>query len=171
MTYDRNRPADAGPDLLRRQVQRFVRGFGLLADDRTPCGTAVSPREAHALMIVLERNRQGNPLRQNDLASALGIDKSNVTRLVQRLERSGRIQQHRSEEDGRARILSLTAKGMRLAEAIDQSSHSRFETVLAGIPSEHHARVFGALELLNEAIQMRPPENGTAESKKGRHSR
>jgi DNA-binding MarR family transcriptional regulator len=150
--------AAAGPDRLRRQIQRFVREFGLLADDRTPCGAPLSPREAHALMIVLERERVADPPCQNDLASAIGIDKSNVTRLVQRLRRDGRIQQLQSEDDGRARILRLTQKGRRLAETLERSSHARFETLLAGIPTEAHELVLSALELLNDAIANRSPK-------------
>jgi DNA-binding MarR family transcriptional regulator len=148
----------SGPDLLRQQVQRFVRKFGLLADDRTPCGAPISPREAHALMIVLESERQGDPPRQNDLAATLGIDKSNVTRLVQRLRRDGRIEQRTSADDGRARLLRLTPKGRRLAESIEQDSRARFETLLAEIPDDHHELVLSALALLNDAIEKRSPE-------------
>jgi DNA-binding MarR family transcriptional regulator len=148
----------SGPDLLRRQVQRFVRGFGLLADDRTPCGAPLSAREAHALMIVLERERLADPALQNDLAAALGIDKSNVTRLVQRLRSDGRIEQRSSKEDGRARILRLTKKGRRLAETIERTSRARFESLLAGIPADGHELVLTALTLLNDAIEKRSTE-------------
>jgi DNA-binding MarR family transcriptional regulator len=109
-------------------------------------------------MIVLERERLADPPRQNDLAAAIGIDKSNVTRLVQRLRRDGRIQQLPSEDDGRARLLRLTQKGRRLAETIERTSRARFETLLAGIPVESHELVLSALALLNDAIEKRSPE-------------
>ena len=150
--------AVSGPDLLRRQVQRFVRAFGLLADDRTPCGAPLSPRAAHALMIVLERERVADPPRQNDLAAALGIDKSNITRLVQRLSNEGRIRQLPVEDDGRARILRLTQKGRRLAETIERTSRARFEALLANIPADSHELVLSALALLNEASETSSPE-------------
>jgi DNA-binding MarR family transcriptional regulator len=158
MPDSKSTPAASGPDLLRRQVQRFVREFGLLADDRTPCGAPLSPREAHALMIVLERERLSDPPRQNDLAATLGIAKCNVTRLVQRLRRDGRIQQRPREDDGRARILRLTQKGRRLAETIERTSRARFETLLADIPAEGHELVLSALALLNDAIGKRSPD-------------
>jgi DNA-binding MarR family transcriptional regulator len=151
-------PHTGRADLLRQQVQRFVREFGLLADDRTPCGAPLSPREAHAVMVVLERERLADPPRQNDLAAVLGIDKSNVTRLVQRLRRDGRIQQLASEDDGRARLLRLTQKGRRMAETLERTSRARFETLLAGIPAEEHEPVLSALALLNDAIEKRSPE-------------
>lgn len=137
---------------LREQVQRFVRGFGLLAEEQTPCGAPVSPREAHALLVVLERERAGAPLVQTELASTLGIDKSNVTRLVQRLRKDDRVEQVTSEHDARARCLRLTARGRRLAEALERSSRERFERLLGGIPMREQRAVLAALSRLNEAL-------------------
>ena len=142
----------SGAELLREHIQQFVRKFGLLAEDRTPCGTPISPREAHALMVVLERERRDDPPRQNDLADELGIDKSNVTRLVQRLRQEGRVDQVASEEDGRARLLRLTPKGRRLAETIERASRDRFAGLLERIPTAERKAVLAAVSLLNEAL-------------------
>lgn len=143
----------SGAEALRGHVQKFIRAFGLLADDRTPCGSPISTREAHALMIILERERLEEFPRQSDLVAVLGIDKSNVTRLVQRLQRDGRLQQEPDETDARARILRLTSKGRRLAENIERSSRARFASLLNNIPPEKHDLVLAALNLLNEANQ------------------
>ena len=88
----------------------------------------------------------------------LGIDKSNVTRLVQRLRRERRIEQWQSEDDGRTRILRLTQKGRRLAETIERTSRARFETLLADIPADGRELVLSALALLNAAIEKRAPD-------------
>ena len=68
---------------LRRSIQRFVRAFGLLAGDQTPCGQPLAPSHAHALLVLLEREcvAPANALKQQELASALGLDKSSITRL------------------------------------------------------------------------------------------
>jgi DNA-binding MarR family transcriptional regulator len=151
------RPA-SGTELLRQHIQQFVRKFGLLAEGRTPCGAPISPREAHALMVVLERERHDDPPRQNELAAELGIDKSNVTRLVQRLRSQGRVEQVASQEDGRARLLRLTPKGRRLAESIERASRRRFEVLLDGIPAAERKAVLAAVALLNEALDERSME-------------
>lgn len=139
-------------ELLRTHVQGFVRGFGLLAEDRTPCGKSMSPREAHALMLLLERERAGNAPRQNDLGAVLGIDKSNVTRLVQRLEGAGRIDRAPSDADARARLLRLTPKGKRLAESLEAASRARFKALCARIPVARRKAVISALALLGAAL-------------------
>ena len=103
---------------LRAGVQQFVRSFGLLAGDQTPCGQPLAPSHAHALMLLLETARAGKRTNQRALAAALGIDKSSAARLCEKMERVGHVDQARSPADGRARLLGLTTKGRRVAEQV-----------------------------------------------------
>src|SRR6187549_3310855 len=80
-------------DVLRTSIQRFVRSFGLLNGDQTPCGMALSPSQAHALMALLDRERRGETSTQQDLVKVLGVDKSNVTRLCAKLLQTGHLAQ------------------------------------------------------------------------------
>jgi DNA-binding MarR family transcriptional regulator len=138
------------PAELRRLVQAFVRDFGLLSQDATPCGKPVATSHAHALMILLDETRS---LSQKDLADALGLDKSNVTRLCQRMEAEGQIEQVRGEQDARVRLLKLTARGTKLAREIEQSSKDRFASLLKAVPPSERARVFEGLEVLSKAVR------------------
>src|SRR4051812_18405573 len=83
-------------DLLRASIQRFVRSFGLLNGDQTPCGLPLSPSQAHALMALLDRERGGQRSTQQDLVKILGIDKSNVTRLCAKMLEAGHLTQQPS---------------------------------------------------------------------------
>jgi len=149
-------PASVEPaEQLRIAVQRFVRSFGLLASDQTPCGTAISTSYAHALVVLLERGRRRERSTQQELGEALGIDKSNVARLCAKMQRAGHVTQQRSAADGRARLLALTASGRRLAERVEVASRDRFTQLLAALPSDDtRATVFASLEALNGAITM-----------------
>jgi DNA-binding MarR family transcriptional regulator len=135
-----------------------VRDFGLLAQDATPCGKPVATSHAHALMILLDETRS---LSQKDLAQALGLDKSNVTRLCQKMEAEGQIEQVRGEEDARLRFLKLTPRGTKLAREIEQASKDRFATLLKAVPASDRARIFEGLELLSRAV--RTLRSGTPE--------
>lgn len=143
---------DAQCAALRANVQGFVRRFGLLSEDRTPCGQPLPLSHAHALLFLLG---QGDPAAvvQRDLAAALGLDKSSVARLCARMEAAGHVVQTRSEADGRAREIELTAKGARVARQVDQESRERFSRILAAIPSKQRDRVLEALETLNVALK------------------
>jgi len=145
----------ANPDaeLLRAQIQRFVRSFGLLVTRRTPCGQPVSPSYAHALMALLERESSGAPVSQTELGSALGIDKSNVARLCSRLEAAGHAEQTPAPDDARSRLVTLTPAGKRMAQRITEASRGRFARICAALPHTERARVLDSLTLLNRAVE------------------
>ena len=141
---------------LRGLVQTFLRRFGLLLGNHTPCGQPVSLSHAHALMLLLEheRGRLGG-LRQSELGQALGIDKSNVTRLCARMETMGHVEQRRAPHDGRSRVVSLKPAGMRLARSVERSSRKRFRQLLQDIPPAHRNVVLDGLTALDAALE--PP--------------
>lgn len=146
-------PAAEPAERLRSAIQRFVRSFGLLASDQTPCGTTISTSHAHALVVLLDRDRRGERPTQQALGEVLGIDKSNVARLCAKLEHAGHLTRQPSPTDGRARLLTLTASGRRLAKRIETASRDRFARLLAALPSgDTRDAVLASLEALNEAI-------------------
>jgi DNA-binding MarR family transcriptional regulator len=143
---------------LRAGVQGFVRRFGLLAPDRTPCGEALPPATAHALLFLLDAPAPT----QQDLVEALGLDKSNVARLCQRLERAGHVTRLVDAEDRRARRVRLTAKGHRLASRVDASSRARFDAVFAALSVRDRSVVVDALARLTAAIDVVADERVSA---------
>jgi len=157
----RSLPNPAGDD-LRRLVQSFVRSFGLLARDQTPCGQPLATSHAHALMVLLEWTRQNQQTTQRDLGRALGIDKSNVARLCQRMVEAGHLVQGRCADDGRARLLSLTKVGERVARRVESSSRDRFQRLMAAIPATSRAGVLASLAALNQALAAEAPPRRTA---------
>ena len=140
---------------LRRSIQGFVRAFGLLAGEQTPCGQPLAPSHAHALLVLLERERTtaANDLKQQDLAVALGLDKSSITRLCSKMVEAGHLKQSASEADGRAWRLSLSPKGRRVAGMIEEASKERFGRLAAALPATVSSRdVVQILEALTAAV-------------------
>jgi DNA-binding MarR family transcriptional regulator len=137
---------------LRGLVQEFVRRFGLLVTRQTPCGLPISPSYAHALMLLLQRSRAGLTSLHSDLAGSLGIDKSNVARLCERMVDAGHAGQTVPPADGRSRLVTLTEAGTRLAQRIEQGSRDRFSAVTAKIPARKRRAVIAALADLNAAV-------------------
>jgi len=125
----------------------------LLVTKETPCGQPISPSYAHALMVLLEGG--GDPPRtsQADLALLLGIDKSNITRLCSRMETAGHVSQERAPNDGRSRLVSLTAPGKRLARRVEQASRDRFSRIVAALPRDRRTVVCQSLAALNRAVE------------------
>lgn len=136
-------------EVLRSSVQTFVRRFGLLLADQTPCGQPLPTSHAHALMLLLAA---GRPVRQNELGAGLGIDKSNVARLCAQMEEKRHVKQEADADDRRARRVTLTAKGQRVGRDVKEASERRFEELLSRIPPAQRPAVFEGLAALNEAL-------------------
>jgi len=138
---------------FRKRVRSLVRALGVLDQDHTPCGVPLSLREAYALEAIASAEDARTPFSQSDLQAALGVDKSNVTRLVQDLVSAGRVEQRAAESDGRVRLLRLSAKGRRLARTLDEQSLRRFERIWAHVPASEREGVARALEIFRGALE------------------
>jgi DNA-binding MarR family transcriptional regulator len=104
-------------------------------------------------MALLDQERRGDIGTQQDLVAVLGVDKSSVARLCAKMIEAGHLVQAPSPDDGRAWLLSLSGKGRRLAERVEDASRRRFDRLLASLPSPAaRTRVIQSLELLNDAI-------------------
>jgi DNA-binding MarR family transcriptional regulator len=138
-------------DELRPLLQAFIRRFGLLSPDRTPCGKDLPPSDAHALMILRAAGEDGLP--QAALAARLGVDKSTASRVVGRLLDAERAERAPSSADAREKPVRLTARGMKLARELDAASAERFATLLAHVPRRRRADVVDAVRELVAALE------------------
>jgi len=77
-------------------------------------GAGVSGSDAAAL-VTLRNYAEGEPL--DLLRRALALSHPGVVRLADRLQARGLVERHRSDRDGRAVALRLTAAGRRSADA------------------------------------------------------
>jgi DNA-binding MarR family transcriptional regulator len=151
-------PAKAEVERVRAAIHAFVRSFGLLAGDRTPCGKPIPASYAHALLFLLDAGRREDRPTQQRLGHALRIDKSNVARLCAKMEEAGHVVQRRAPDDGRSRLLALTARGRALAEQVDASSRERFGRLLAATPAPLRSSLAASLEALARAASTLDPE-------------
>ena len=136
-----------GQDHLQDNLVAFVRAWGLLAgSDRTPCGVQIPLSQAHAL-IELDRG----PMTQRNLTAALRLERSSVSRLVDRLTDRGWITASVDPDHGGGVLLSLTDEGHRVHRQLSSARSERFAALLAAIPPDRRDEVVEALALLTTA--------------------
>jgi len=126
---------------------RFVRGFGLLQPDRTPCGQPLPVSEAHAMVEIA---REGS-IRQLELTRRLRLEKSTVSRLVANLVGRGWVQRRAADGDGRGVLLVLTDAGAAAAARQADARRARLTALLSHVPDDQRAAVVRALQTLAEA--------------------
>ena len=92
------------------------------ADDQVEPGT----------FWLLKTITHRGPLRISDLATAVQLDTSTVSRHVAQLERTGLIARTPDPADGRAQLVGITDDGQRLLDRAFQRRRELFATTLAG---------------------------------------
>jgi DNA-binding MarR family transcriptional regulator len=138
---------------LHLAVRELVRALGALSEEQTPCGAPIPPREAHALLLLREREAAGEVLAQTDLQRIVGIDKSNVARLVQRLGERDWVRQEADPTDGRRRRVVLTARGRKLAGELETRGEALFQAVWQALAPADREAVTHGVQRLGEALR------------------
>jgi DNA-binding MarR family transcriptional regulator len=134
---------------LREQIQIFVRQFGLLEQEHTPCHVPLTPSQAHAFQVLGQAER----LTQSQLAEALHLEKSTVSRLVQSLVERGWVERTSNPDNRREVLLSLTDAGHAQFAEVQAHATARYHTIWSRILQDQRAQVLDALVTLNTILQ------------------
>ncbi len=94
------------------------------------------------------------------LVEVLGLDKSTLSRTVESLLQRGLVSRKSDPRDRRYLILSLTAKGRRLCDAINGINDEHARRTLSRFPSGHHESLVADLSRLVEALDQTTKELG-----------
>lgn len=104
---------DAEIDRIRDASRRLVRELGFLRP--TLAGTELPPSAVHALIEIGARRA----MTASELCEVLLLEKSSVSRMLRKLVEAGELREGASEQDGRAKLLSLTPRGRATLARID----------------------------------------------------
>ncbi|MBN9046633.1 MAG: MarR family transcriptional regulator [Rhizobiales bacterium] len=101
--------------------------------------------------LLVQLARADEPMRQKDLAAALGLDNTSVVRLLNNLEADGLIERQTIDDDRRARLLFLTEQGEATVRQVESVADGIEKDLLKGISSDDlkvTRRVIGELSRL-----------------------
>jgi DNA-binding MarR family transcriptional regulator len=141
-----SRALDRGllPILLGYELRRTQSAvFGDFAATFARAGEALTPGE-FGLLVLVERN---TGLSQMALARALGIDRSTLVPILDRLQARGLLQRHRSPNDGRTHALALTAAGSKSLARFTKLVRTHEKRIASGLSS---AEIGTLIELLEK---------------------
>lgn len=106
----------------------------------------LTAQEANALRMV-SINQQ---LSQQGLADRLGVDKSQVTRLVHKLEAEGYLTRTVNPEDRREKLIAATEKADAVRDMDRELTNHYYEWLLSGLSPEEREQFTATLEKLAE---------------------
>ncbi|MEO0400363.1 MAG: MarR family transcriptional regulator [Pseudomonadota bacterium] len=99
----------------------------------------VGPLGGMALLTIADNE----PVDVQTVSDALGRDKSQISRLLKRLESQGLIEREKSVSDGRTTLLSLTVEGRCQLNSIKEALTSIIGTILESLSSSER-KAFGS---------------------------
>lgn len=132
----------------RRQVREFHRSTGGFLGESVCCG-GVSVPQGHVLLALDEIGTTCLV----DLAEALGLDKSTVSRTVESLVNCGLVVRTPDPDDRRYVALDLTKQGRATVATVNDISDENVRKIFSLIPSDRRADVLECFGLLVDAVR------------------
>lgn len=126
---------------LERRVERA------LAEQSSCCG--VTPAQCHAVLALEE----AGPTSLGELAAALELDSSTLSRTVDGLVKEGLARRREDPENRRRAIVSLSPAGEAAAARINEACDRYYRSLLSSLSETDAVGVVRAVPILAEALR------------------
>ena len=138
----------AGLEHSLASVVRLLSGRATTGDLAQRCGYDLPP----ASWALLEHLEAHGGLRVSDIAACHGVDVSSITPRLKRLETAGLVDRARASTDGRAYVITLTAKGARALAGVHAARRELLERALEGADPAEVSRAGAVLRRLADEL-------------------
>lgn len=145
-TIDRGLLTELVGYALRRAQVAVFRDFGRAMEDLP---VPLSPGE-FAILVLVERNPA---LSQTALARAIGVDRSTLVPILDRLERSGLVARRPVPRDRRRHALALGRRGARLMAGYVAAARKHDKRVQRGLSPREAVQLLRLLDRLREGAR------------------
>lgn len=126
-------------DEIRSASRQLVREWGFL--HTTLASTPYPPSAVHALVEI----GAAGSLTAVEIAQLLGLEKSSVSRMLQKLVAAGELREQLHPDDARSKQLSLTPQGRRTLNTIHRHSRDQVAGALRQLAPAHQSAVKAGL--------------------------
>ncbi|HNY18329.1 MAG TPA: MarR family transcriptional regulator [Treponemataceae bacterium] len=133
---------------FRKDIRSLERQIELSLASQTDC-CGVTPAQCHLLLEVAD---QSDPS-VGELAGALELDASTLSRSVDGLVKLGFLERREDAENRRRYLVRLTAKGRKKVDEIDGACDAYYEGFLKGLPAKERTILVDSLPRLVEAFR------------------
>lgn len=133
-------------DIMRSAARHIVRELGFM--QKGLAGTELSPSAVHTIIEL----GYGTVTNASGLGALLHLEKSSVSRLVQKLENEGLIEIGPDTTDKRSRILSLTQEGKILLGEVERFARQQLRSALDVLSASDVAQIETGLVLFAKAL-------------------
>lgn len=141
-------PARSDPrlDAVRRFNRLYTQRIGVLHDDYLH-----SPLTLSQVRVLYETHRDPPPA-ASELARELDLDPAHLSRLLKRLQRAGLVRRSAAAGDARKSLVSLTARGRRLLDTLQDRSRADVAALLASLPPRAQDDLLAAMGVIERVL-------------------
>lgn len=132
---------------VRAYSREMVRELGFLENPYQALGLNIA--QVH---LMLECEKYG-ALSQNSLAYHLKVNKSYISRLVKQLVTLDMVSMSKVEHDQRSQLISLTAKGQKVLNQVNQMTSEQVASALAFLTQEQKELVLAGIQTYAKALK------------------
>ncbi len=117
-----------------KKFREILRAFEreVFLQSNSSCCNGVTLAQCHTIIELGERKTES----VGELAKAMGLDKSTVSRTVDALVNIGLVDRNIPQENRRTTTLKLTRQGKKICHSINESSDSYFTGILSVLGEE-----------------------------------
>jgi len=102
------------------------------------------------VLVIL--NNAPERMNQNDIGNQLVVSRSNITGLIDRLEKIGYVQREGAPGDRRVKFVDLTDKGKKLIRAVRADYYKNLKHLLRHLENGDKEKLLDLIEKVNKGI-------------------
>lgn len=134
----------------RREIRQTLRRIQQLANDQiNNCCNEITPAQCATILEINDLDEATT----GKLAESLGLDKSTLSRTIDKLVQKELVRRKDHPEDRRRIVLCLSPAGEEACCNIMDRSDQFIETVFENIPADQHRGIIEALNTLVDAME------------------
>lgn len=137
---------DTKIDVVRQFNRFYTKQIGVLSE-----GLLESPFSLTEARLIYELAHRGSAT-ASELANELRLDPGYLSRIVRKFEQRRLIGKKSSEADARQSVLSLTTRGRKEFERLNQLSRNQVEGILNDLTPLDQTRLLGAMRTIEELL-------------------
>jgi DNA-binding MarR family transcriptional regulator/GNAT superfamily N-acetyltransferase len=142
-------PAARDIETVRRFNRFYTNRMGLLAEGLL--NSTFSLTEARVLYELAHRDG----LMAAEIGRELGLDAGYLSRILKNFDRLGLIERKAADQDGRQRVLSLTAAGRTAFAPLDTASRAQIGGMLGSLDGGDNDDLVAAMRMIERALANR----------------
>ena len=126
-------------EILKKEGQKILSPFG------------ITDAQFNVLMLLNYQSEDGR-LNQTELGNMLLVNRSNVTGLIDRMEKTGLVRRVSDEYDRRINLVEITPEGSKIMDSAQKAYFSRIDKIMADLSDSEKQNLCSFMEMIRKQV-------------------